>query len=304
MTLMTQDLVLGYGTRRIVDGLSMRIEAGRITALTGPNGCGKSTLLRGLAGLLAPRAGTVLLDAVALRDWPRKKLARRVAFLRQTQDIPEGLCVHELVRHGRFAHRGLLAGETRDDRSAVDWALDVTGLAPLRTRSLTALSGGERQRVWIALALAQKADILLLDEPTTYLDLGHQLEVLQMLQYLNAEFGLTLVMSLHDLNQVLRFAHRALVMQDGVLVADGAPLEVLTPALCADVFRVRAQLLEGAADGFPVCHALGSVANLPASPRGAAAVAGLGSARQARARMAGVVGTVVTLPRKASNDRP
>ncbi|SOF01384.1 iron complex transport system ATP-binding protein [Burkholderia sp. OK233] len=265
MTLIAEELTLGYGTRRVVDGLSIALPRGRVTALLGPNGCGKSTLLRGLAGLLAPRHGGVTLDGIALQNWPRKQLARRVAFLRQTQDVPEDLTVQELVRHGRFAHRRIFGGESREDRDAVNWALDVTGLTPLRGRSLGALSGGERQRAWIALALAQKAGILLLDEPTTYLDLGHQLEVMQTLRQLNEDYGLTLVMSLHDLNQAMRFAHRALVMQSGHLVADGTPTDVLTPTLLASVFSVQAQILDGAADGFPLCHPL----RYPAAPTAA-----------------------------------
>lgn len=165
-----------------------------------------------------------------------------------------------LVRHGRFAHRNWLRGETDDDRDAVEWALEMTGLAAMQDRSLVALSGGERQRVWIAMALAQRADILLLDEPTTYLDLGHQLDVMQTLRRLNEEFGLTLVMSLHDLNQAIRFADRAIVMRDGRLVADGAPVDVLTSAFVADVFHVRSERLHGASDGVPVCHPLGYAA--------------------------------------------
>ncbi|AOJ03727.1 iron dicitrate ABC transporter ATP-binding protein [Burkholderia mayonis] len=257
MTLVARDLSLGYGPRRIVDTLSLSIEPGRITVLLGPNGSGKSTLLRALAGLLAPRGGDALLDDVPLGQWPRRKLARRIAFLAQTQDIPAGLTVQELVRHGRFAHRTWLRGETDDDRGAVEWALTTTGLLPMRDRPLVALSGGERQRVGIAMALAQRADILLLDEPTTYLDLGHQLDVMQTLRRLNEEFGLTLVMSLHDLNQAMRFADRAIVMRGGRLVADGAPVDVLTPAFVADVFHVRSERLHGASDGVPVCHSLG-----------------------------------------------
>ncbi|AGK50266.1 putative siderophore transport system ATP-binding protein YusV [Burkholderia thailandensis MSMB121] len=260
MTLVAHNLSLGYGPRRIVDSLSLSIESGRITVLLGPNGSGKSTLLRALAGLLAPRGGDALLDDVSLRQWPRRKLARRVAFLAQAQDIPSGLTVQELVRHGRFAYRTWLRGETDDDREAVEWALEMTGLVTMRDRSLVALSGGERQRVWIAMALAQRADILLLDEPTTYLDLGHQLDVMQTLRRLNEEFGLTLVMSLHDLNQAMRFADRAIVMRDGRLVADGAPVDVLTPAFVADVFHVRSERLHGASDGVPVCHPLGYAA--------------------------------------------
>ncbi|QVN23279.1 ABC transporter ATP-binding protein [Burkholderia pyrrocinia] len=257
MTLVARDLSLGYGPCRIVDNLSLSVEPGRITVLLGPNGSGKSTLLRALGGLLAPRGGDALLDGVSLRQWPRRRLARRIAFLAQTQDIPPGLKVQELVRHGRFAHRNWLRGETDDDRDAVEWALEMTGLVPMRDRPLVALSGGERQRVWIAMALAQRADILLLDEPTTYLDLGHQFDVMQTLRRLNEEFGLTLVMSLHDLNQAMRFADRAIVMRDGRLVADGEPVDVLTPAFIADVFQVRSERLHGASDGVPVCHPLG-----------------------------------------------
>ncbi|MBN3821733.1 ABC transporter ATP-binding protein, partial [Paraburkholderia sp. Se-20369] len=200
------------------------------------------------------------LDGVPLQQWPRRRLARRIAFLAQTQDGPAGLTVQELVRHGRFAHRTWLRGETDEDRDAVDWALATTGLDAMRERPLGALSGGERQRVWIAMALAQRADILLLDEPTTYLDLGHQLDVMQTLRRLNEAFGLTLVMSLHDLNQAMRFADRAVVMRDGRLIADGVPVDVLTPGFVADVFHVRSERLHGASDGVPVCHPLGYAA--------------------------------------------
>jgi len=283
MTLVARDLSLGYGPRRIVDALSLSIEPGRITVLLGPNGSGKSTLLRALAGLLPPRGGDVSLDDVPLRQWPRRKLARRIAFLAQTQDIPSGLTVQQLVRHGRFAHRNWLRGETDDDRDAVEWALEMTGLVAMRDRALVALSGGERQRVWIAMALAQRADILLLDEPTTYLDLGHQLDVMQTLRRLNDEFGLTLVMSLHDLNQAMRFADRAIVMRDGRLVANGAPVDVLTTTFVADVFHVRSERLHGASDGVPVCHPLGYAAPVDgeddAGPAVCDAVPSIGAAR-------------------------
>ncbi|RDK03300.1 ABC transporter ATP-binding protein [Paraburkholderia lacunae] len=287
MTLVARDLSLGYGARRIVDNLSLSIEPGRTTVLLGPNGSGKSTLLRALAGLLAPRGGAAQLDGVPLQQWPRRKLARRIAFLAQTQDVPAGLSVQELVRHGRFAHRTWLRGETDEDRDAVDWALATTGLAAMRERPLVALSGGERQRVWIAMALAQRADILLLDEPTTYLDLGHQLDVMQTLRRLNDEFGLTLVMSLHDLNQAMRFADRAVVMRDGRLIADGVPVDVLTPAFVADVFHVHSERLHGASDGVPVCHPLGY-----AAPEN-----GPGDAQW-------IPSNVVPLVGRVSNDRP
>nr|WP_232457758.1 ABC transporter ATP-binding protein [Burkholderia ubonensis] len=255
--------------------------------LLGPNGSGKSTLLRALAGLLVPRAGAALLDGIPLQHWPRRKLAQRVAFLAQTQDVPAGLTVQELVRHGRFAHRTWLRGETDDDRDAVDWALATTGLDAMRERPLASLSGGERQRVWIAMALAQRADILLLDEPTTYLDLGHQLDVMQTLRRLNEAFGLTLVMSLHDLNQAMRFADRAVVMRDGRLIADGVPVDVMTPAFVADVFHVHSEQLLGASDGVPVCHPLGYAAP------------GSGPSKAER-----ISANIVPFVGRASNDRP
>ncbi|TKC89718.1 ABC transporter ATP-binding protein [Trinickia terrae] len=301
MTLVARDISLSHGSRRIVDGLSATIEPGRITVLLGPNGCGKSTLLRALAGLLAPREGAALLDGMPLQNWPRKQLARRIAFLAQTQDVPDGLSVLDLVRHGRFAHRAMLRGETRADREAVEWAIDTVGLAALRDRPLAALSGGERQRVWIALALAQKADLLLLDEPTTYLDLGHQLEVMAMLRRLNAELGLTLVMSLHDLNQAMRYADRALVMRDGRLIADGPPVGVLTPEFVSRVFHVRSERLHGASDGFPVCHPLGCAVQPPAA-WGAAGVSAEGTPAAEMPGAAWTAGHVVPFIGRASHD--
>lgn len=259
MSLTCQSLSLTYGKGVVIERLSFALNPASITVLLGSNGCGKSTLLRGLAGLLKPITGHVALEGCPLSQWPRKKLARRIAFLRQVQETPEGLTVEELVRHGRFPYRSLWGRECREDRVAVAWALRVTDLFGARERSLNTLSGGERQRAWIAMALAQKADILILDEPTTYLDLGHQLEIMQLLRDLNIEYGLTLIMSLHDLNQAIRFSHRALVLQRGRLLADGVPATILEPVLLRQVFQIRASLIEGAADGLPICHLDGPV---------------------------------------------
>ncbi|WP_051710246.1 ABC transporter ATP-binding protein [Andreprevotia chitinilytica] len=247
-------LRLGYAERPVIDGLDLAIPDGSITALLGPNGCGKSTLLRGLAGLLPPSAGSVSLDDEPLHRWPKKRLARRLAFLPQQQQYPEGLTVAELVAHGRFPHRPPWGGLGSADREAISWALAATGLTNYAKRGLDALSGGERQRVWIAMALAQQADILLLDEPTTYLDLGHQLEVMTLLRELNRSHGITLVMSLHDLNQAIRYTDHAVVMQAGRLIAQGNPAQIIEPGLLAAVYQVEASLLSGAADGLPVCH--------------------------------------------------
>jgi iron complex transport system ATP-binding protein len=247
------NLTLGYGANAVIENLSLKVPSQRITTLIGPNGCGKSTLLRGLAGLLKPQAGCVQLDYRELASWPRKIRARRIAFLSQASISPEGLTVRDMVQHGRFPHRSFFGGEQEVDRHAVAWALSATHLTKLAGRLLTQLSGGERQRAWIAMALAQQADILLLDEPTTYLDLGHQLEVLQLLTELNATHGITLIMSLHDLNQAIRYSHHTVALDSGRIVASGAPTEVIDHRLLQEVFRVRATLIQRG-DGHTICY--------------------------------------------------
>lgn len=249
--LSAQQLQLGYGDKVIVPQLSLELESSRIHCLIGPNGCGKSTLLRALAGLLRPRQGQVLLDGRAVNRWGRRELAQRLAMLPQHPSAPEGLTVEQLVRYGRFPHQGLFGQLGAQDRKVVRWAIRVTGLAGYEERPLSALSGGERQRAWIALSLAQQASILILDEPTTYLDLGHQLEVLELLEELNRQQGLTVIMSLHDLNQAARYGHRLVAMRSGRLEQAGEPGEVLTETLLAEVFRVRARVSADTASGKP-----------------------------------------------------
>lgn len=254
MTLSCTNLTLGYGERSVIETLSMTPPAGRITTLIGPNGCGKSTLLLGLAGLAIPQHGEVKLDGKALSSWPRKAVARRIAFLSQTSLAPEGITVKEMVRHGRFPHRSLFGGEQEADRVAVEWALSATRLTEFSDRMLTELSGGERQRACIAMALAQQADILLLDEPTTYLDLGHQLEVLELLSELNKTRGMTVVMSLHDLNHAIRYSDHAVVIESGHIAASGVPSEIITPVLLRRVFGIRATLIKRGEGQVPVCY--------------------------------------------------
>lgn len=244
--LATRHLRLGYAVKTIVPDMTLDFEPSRIHCLIGPNGCGKSTLLRALAGLMAPQAGEVLLDGRAVTAWPRRHLARRLAMLPQHPQAPEGLSVEQLVRYGRFPHQRLFAPLGEQDHVQVRWAIRATGLAGYESRPLSALSGGERQRAWIALCLAQQADLLLLDEPTTYLDLGHQLEILELLQALNRERGLTVIMSLHDLNQAAQVADRLIAMRAGQLVQAGPPAEVLTEHLLLDVFRIRARIVSAA----------------------------------------------------------
>nr|WP_067289324.1 ABC transporter ATP-binding protein [Marinobacterium profundum] len=249
--LSAQQLQLGYDDKIIVPQLSLAVDTGRIHCLIGPNGCGKSTLLRALAGLLQPQQGQVLLDGRSLRRWKRRELAQRLAMLPQHPVAPDGLTVEQLVRYGRFPYQRLLGQPSEQDFKMVRWAIRVTGLGGFEARPLSALSGGERQRAWIALSLAQQADILILDEPTTYLDLGHQLEVLELLSELNRQQGLTVIMSLHDLNQAAQFGHRLVAMRAGRLEQEGAPAEVLTQALLADVFRVHARVTPEELTGKP-----------------------------------------------------
>jgi iron complex transport system ATP-binding protein len=255
--LRTERLTLAYDGAPVLADLDLLVPAGRITALVGPNGCGKSTLLRGLARLLKPRGGAVFLDGAALRDLPTKELAKRLGILPQGPVAPEGLTVRELVAQGRYPHqRWFRQWDAEDERATVD-ALAITGMAGLADRPVDALSGGQRQRAWIAMTLAQGTETLLLDEPTTFLDLAHQTEVLLLLDRLNREEGRTIVMVLHDLNHAARHAHHLVAMSDGRVVVAGPPREVLTPALMRAVFGVDADVVPDPRDGAPLCVTYG-----------------------------------------------
>ncbi|MFC5907737.1 ABC transporter ATP-binding protein [Streptacidiphilus monticola] len=236
-------LTLRYGGRPVVDGLDVALPEGKVTAIVGPNGCGKSTLLRGLSRLLAPAAGQVTLDGEDVQRLPAKALARRLGLLPQQPTAPEAVTVEGLVRLGRYPHQGMLGGWSPADQAAVERALELTGTGGLRDRLVDELSGGQRQRAWIALALAQETDLLLLDEPTTFLDLRHQLEVLDIVARLQAESGRTVAMVLHDLGQAARYADHLVVLTAGAVAAEGAPAEVLTAELVEEVFGVPCVVL-------------------------------------------------------------
>ncbi len=251
--LAAQSLSVGYGERLVIPALSLEITMGAITALVGPNGSGKSTVLKTLARLIAPRAGVVYLDGKAISSLPTREVARQLAILPQGPTAPEELTVGELVEQGRYPHAGPLRMLREQDQAAIRQALAQANMLELRERRLDSLSGGERQRAWIALALAQATPILLLDEPTTFLDVGHQLEVLTLIQQLNRRQGKTIVLVLHDLNQAARFAERIIALRDGRIVADGAPRDVLTADLLAEVFQVKAAIINHPVDGLPVC---------------------------------------------------
>jgi iron complex transport system ATP-binding protein len=245
--LFSENVDAGYPASEalVLRGLNLEIGEGDIVALVGPNGSGKSTLLRALGRVLKPRAGTVYLDGRAMREWPTREVARRLAMLPQGPSLAADLTVRELVWLGRSPHQGMLGLPRQQDHEAVRWAIEETGVSAFAARRMSELSGGERQRVWVAMALAQQPQVLLLDEPTTFLDLNHQLEVLDLVRYLNREHGLTVAMVLHDLNQAARYARRVLVLRQGEIYADGPPVEVLTPETIREVFGVEGQVLPG-----------------------------------------------------------
>ncbi|MBC7304512.1 MAG: ABC transporter ATP-binding protein [Nocardia sp.] len=249
---------LGYGDRVIVDELSLDIAPGVVTTVIGPNGCGKSTLLKSLGRLLRPREGHVVLDGKAISSMKTKDVARVIGMLPQTPVAPEGLTVADLVARGRHPHQSWLRQWSADDETEVAAALAQTGIADLADRTLDELSGGQRQRAWISMALAQGTDILLLDEPTTYLDLAHSLEVLDLVDRLHAEFGRTIVMVLHDLNLAIRYSDELVVMRAGQVVARGRPADIVTAELLAEVFGLEATVLTDPVSGRPMVVPIGT----------------------------------------------
>lgn len=256
--LSAENLTLGYGERTIVEGLHLDITPGVVTTVIGPNGCGKSTLLRSLARLLRPRAGRVVLDGKAISSLKTKEVARVLGMLPQSPVAPEGLTVAGLVARGRHPHQSWLRQWSSGDEAEVLAALAQTGIADLADRPLDELSGGQRQRAWISMALAQGTDILLLDEPTTYLDLAHALEVLDLVDRLHADLGRTVVMVLHDLNLAIRYSDRLVVMRAGRIVAQGAPAEIIEADLLYEVFGLRASVLRDPVSGRPMIVPIGT----------------------------------------------
>ncbi|WP_331766352.1 ABC transporter ATP-binding protein [Embleya sp. NBC_00896] len=250
-------LRLGYRDRVVADGLDLHIPAGKVTALVGPNACGKSTALRALARLLKPTAGAVHLDGEDIATLPGRELALRLALLPQTPTAPEGITVRDLVARGRTPHQRWWRQWSSADDAIVDAALSATGVAALAERSIDELSGGQRQRVWIAMALAQETSVLLLDEPTTYLDLAYQVDVLELVAELNRTDGRTVVMVLHELNHACRYADHLVAMRDGRVVAEGAPADIVTPELVHDVFGLRTAVIECPVGGGPLVVPLG-----------------------------------------------
>ena len=255
--LSAEGVTLGYGDRTIIDGLDLSVAPGKITTIVGANGCGKSTLLRSLARLLSPSAGQVVLDGKSVHARPTKEVARILGLLPQSPVAPEGIAVADLVGRGRHPHQKVLSRWNARDYEAVADALAATGTAELADRSVDELSGGQRQRVWIAMALAQETDILLLDEPTTFLDVAHQVEVLDLLTDLSVSRGTTIVMVLHDLNLAARYSDELVAMKSGRVHATGTPTEVVTSDLVESVFGMANQITTDPVSGKPMVTPIG-----------------------------------------------
>jgi iron complex transport system ATP-binding protein len=269
--LRAQELTLAYDRRVVVRDLDVQIPDNSFTVIVGANGCGKSTLLRGLARMLAPKTGAVHLDGHAIGSLPSKQVARQLGLLPQGPIAPDGITVANLVGRGRYPHQGLLRQWSDADQAAVDDALAATNITELADRYVDELSGGQKQRVWLALALAQQTSIMLLDEPTTFLDIAHQVDVLDLCAALHAHHVRTLVVVLHDLNHACRYATHLIAMRDGHIVAEGVPGEIVTAELFQDVFGLACRVIADPETGTPLIIPRARVA--PAGPNGHAALA-------------------------------
>jgi iron complex transport system ATP-binding protein len=253
VSLSTENLQIGYGDKTIVENLNLHINKGEITTIIGANGCGKSTILKTLARVHAATSGIVYLDGKMIHKVPTKEIARKMAVLPQSPEAPNGLTVYELISFGRSPHQSGFGRLTDKDRQVIEWALEVTGLSLFADHPVDALSGGQRQRAWIAMAIAQETDLLLLDEPTTYLDMAHQLEILQLLEKLNKEQNRTIVMVIHDLNHASRFSHQMVALCKGNIVKEGSAEEVMTPDVLKTVFQIDAEIVKDPRTKKPVC---------------------------------------------------
>jgi iron complex transport system ATP-binding protein len=260
--LAAEGLMLGYDGRRVVHDLSIRIPPGRITSIVGANACGKSTLLRALSRLLKPESGLVVLDGRDIAQIPTREVAKHVGILPQAPTAPESIVVSDLVGRGRYAYQRWYRQWALEDEEAVGHAMEATRVTDLSGRSIDELSGGQRQRVWIAMALAQGADIMLLDEPTTYLDIAHQVEVLELLAELNAREGRTIVLVLHDLNQACRYSDHLVAMREGRIHAQGRPIDIVDADLVREVFDLESQVVPDPVVGAPMIVPLAGRARL------------------------------------------
>ncbi|MFB2600285.1 ABC transporter ATP-binding protein [Herbiconiux sp. P17] len=264
--LRADDVTIGYDKRIISSGLTVEIPDGSFTVIVGPNACGKSTLLRGLSRLITPRAGQIVLDGESIASYRAKEVARRLGLLPQSSIAPDGITVADLVARGRFPHQSLTRRWSEADEAAVVDALAATGVTELSGRLVDELSGGQRQRVWVAMVLAQQTPLLLLDEPTTFLDIAHQIELMELFTDLH-EAGSTLVAVLHDLNQAARYATHLIAMKDGAVVAQGAPSDILTAELVREVFGLECLVVPDPVTGTPSVAPIGRARTRGVGPR-------------------------------------
>lgn len=246
-----KQVVSGYDNQTIVHGIDLLIPDNKISVIIGANGCGKSTLLKTLARLIKPTSGEITLDSQPLHKIPTKPLARVLGLLPQSPIVPEGISVSDLVGRGRYPHQSMFSGWTKEDYEAVAEAMEIMNITEFAHRSIDELSGGQRQRVWIAMALAQQTDILFLDEPTTFLDITYQIEILDLLTDLNRKRGTTIMMVLHDINLAARYADHIFALREGKLIAEGEPSKVITSELIEDVFGLRCSVVEDPISGSP-----------------------------------------------------
>lgn len=251
MGIRVEDLCVNYGEKEVVKGISLKIEDGQVVTIIGPNGSGKSTILKSISRCLKPANGTVYLDEENIYQVNTKKVAQKLAILPQVKNVSSDVSVEELVSYGRYPHLGFGKKLMKEDLQIVDWAIRKTGLESLRKRFVATLSGGERQRAWIAMSLAQKPRILLLDEPTTFLDISFQIEILELVKELNETLGLTVVMVLHDLNQAARYSDEIFLIDDGMLSSSGSPEEIISSSLLEDVFGIEADIYDDSINECP-----------------------------------------------------
>ena len=249
----TENLAVAYENNLVIDDLDMRLPRGKITAIIGPNGCGKSTLLKAAGRIMKPKRGFVYLNGGDIQKLPTREVARKMAILPQSPQAPSGLTVGELVSYGRFPYRRGFGKLKPEEKKIIAWALEVTKLTELEAVAVDNLSGGQRQRVWIAMALAQETELILLDEPTTYLDLSYQLEILELLYRLNREQRRTIVMVLHDLNLAARFADYMIALHGGAIIRHGPPEAVITPEVLRETFNIAAEVAVEPHTGRPMC---------------------------------------------------
>lgn len=251
--LSTNNLTIAYNKNIIINNLEIVISERKITSIIGPNGCGKSTLLKAIGRILKPERGSVYLDGIDIYTLNTKEVAKKMSILPQSPKAPSGITVGELVSYGRFPHQHGLKKLTVEDKKIIQWAMDITKLSEYEVTLVDNLSGGQRQRVWIAMALAQQTDIILLDEPTTYLDLAYQLEILELLYRLNKEQGCTIAMVLHDLNLASRFSDYIIAMRSGKIIEYGTPDEVICEDVLKKTFNINADIIKDSTSKKPIC---------------------------------------------------